>query len=65
MGHYTNQEKSVQLALHDTAGITKNYKNSRHYITKTWNVINECRKVIFVVDANRTISDDVREALRR
>lgn len=65
MGHYENYENAVQIVLHDTPGITKNYKSSSHYITKAWNVINECKKVIFVVDANRTISDEVRESLRR
>ncbi|KRX02671.1 P-loop containing nucleoside triphosphate hydrolase [Pseudocohnilembus persalinus] len=65
LGFYTNFENSTQVVFHDTPGITKNYKSSNYFVTKAWSVINECKRVIFVVDANKTVTDEVRESLKR
>ena len=63
LGIYTNN--NIQLLIHDTPGITKAFKNSKHYITKAWEVLNEVEKAVIVVDCVKSIDDKIKNALFR
>jgi len=64
-GVYTNIEKRTQLIFHDTPGITKIWKSSKHYVTRAWDVLDSCDKALFVIDSVKRVDDAIREALKR
>jgi GTP-binding protein Era len=64
-GVYTNIEKRTQIVFYDTPGITQYYKNTRHFVTKAWEVLDTCDKALFVVDSVKRVDDAIKEALHR
>lgn len=67
VGVYTDQAQRTQLLLYDTPGATKasNSFRSRLLVTKAWDTIEEVDQVIFVVDAAKRLSFEVKESLKR
>lgn len=53
------------MTFYDTPGISKNKETSRYFVTKGWEVLSDCNKVLFIVDSVKMIDDYVRESLRR
>ena len=55
------------MALVDTPGVTKasNRMRSKLLVTRAWDQIEESDQVIFVVDAAKRLSFEVKEALIR
>jgi len=64
-GVYMNIEKRTQLIFYDTPGITQLYKNTRHFVTRAWEVLDTCDKALFVVDSVKRVDDAIKEALHR
>ena len=64
-GVYTNIEKRTQIVFYDTPGITQNYKNTRHFVTRAWEVLDTCDKALFVVDSVKRVDAAIKEALHR
>lgn len=65
VGIYTNIEKKTQIVLHDTPGIARINKHSNQFITRAWKILQECDKVLLVVDAVKRLDDPLREAIYR
>ena len=65
VGIRTNVEKLTQIVLNDTPGITKVYKNTDNFITKAWEVVSECDKVLLVVDSVKRLDDSLKEVIKR
>ena len=66
-GIYTDIPTKTQLALVDTPGATKanNSMRNKLLVTKAWNEIDNADQVVFVVDAAKRLSFEVKEALIR
>ena len=67
MGVFTDIERKTQIVLTDTPGATKasNSVRSNLLVTKAWGCIEENDQVIFVVDAAKRMSFEVKSALIR
>ena len=67
MGVYTDLESRTQLVLTDTPGATKasNSLRSNLLVTKAWNSIEDSHSLIFVVDAAKRMSFEVKNAVVR
>ena len=67
LGVYTDQSLRTQLVFTDTPGVTKASKSLRSslLVTKAWECIEENDMVIFVVDAAKRLSFEVKESLIR
>lgn len=67
MGVFTDTLKKTQLIFTDTPGVTKasNSMRSSLLVTRAWDCIEENDQVIFVVDAAKRLSFEVKEALIR
>jgi len=64
-GIYTNIEKKTQIVFYDTPGIIQVYKNTSHFITRAWDVVSNCDRALFVVDAVKRMDDSIKEAILR
>ena len=67
MGVCTDLESRTQLILIDTPGATKasNSLRSSLLVTKAWNSIEDSHSLIFVVDAAKRMSFEVKNAVVR
>ncbi|KAL4478964.1 hypothetical protein ABPG72_019401 [Tetrahymena utriculariae] len=65
LGVHTNLEKQTQILFYDTPGITKQYKYSKAYVTRAWDILNDVNKAVFMIDGVKTLDDKIREALKR
>lgn len=66
-GIFTDVARKTQMAFIDTPGVTKasNTMRSKLLVTRAWESIEESDQVIFVVDAAKRLSYEVKEALIR
>lgn len=66
-GVYTDQNRKTQLVFTDTPGVSKasNTMRSNLLVTRAWECIEENDQVIFVVDAAKRLSFEIKEALIR
>ena len=62
MGVYTDMDRKTQLVFTDTPGVTKasNSLRSSILVTEAWECIEESDQVIFVVDAAKRLSFEVK-----
>jgi small GTP-binding protein len=60
-------EQSTQLCFYDTPGAigVDNKADTKILITKAWNIMNECDKVLFVVDSVKHLNEALRSAVKR
>merc|ERR1712157_577340 len=67
LGVFTDIERKTQVVLTDTPGATKASSSMRSglLMTKAWNVIPDNEQAIFVVDAAKRMSFEVKRALIR
>jgi len=67
MAAFTDLETNTQVTFLDTPGVVKasNSMKSSLLVSKAWSAIEEVDQVIFVVDAAKRLSFEVREALVR
>ena len=67
MGVFTDIERKTQIKLTDTPGATKasNSMRSNLLVTRAWDCIEENDQVIFIVDAAKRMSFEVKSALIR
>ena len=66
-GLFTVMESKTQVALIDTPGVTKasNSLRSKLLVTRAWDQIEDADNCIFVVDAVKRLSFEVKESLIR
>ncbi len=66
-GVYTDLNTRSQICLVDTPGAVriKNNPNSKLLITKAWEAISDCDKVVFVVDSAKHVNAAIRDAVKR
>lgn len=67
LGVFTDIERKTQIVLTDTPGASKASKSMRSnlLVTKAWNVLQDNEQAIFVVDAAKRMSFEVKQALIR
>lgn len=67
LGVYTDLPTKTQLCLHDTPGATKAFNNSKSslLVTRAWETIEDCDKVIFVADAVKHVNTAIKDAVKR
>jgi len=60
-------EHNTQLCLYDTPGAigVNNNANTKILVTKAWNIMNECDKVLFVVDSVKHLNEALKSTVKR
>jgi GTP-binding protein Era len=67
MGVYTDTTSNTQHCIYDTPGATmpSTAKSKKQLLTRAWDTIGECDKVIFLVDSVKHLNNTVKAAIYR